>query len=102
MGITNDINLGLKFGCCNAEYRKEEGGKISLKVDLSSFGSLLVVFKDKIEAEEYFPAYENYDKKLNLDKVWAIKFPHSIFFIMEEAWRFHDGKLLHQEVNCLL
>jgi hypothetical protein len=57
------------------EEYKEEEGKISLKVDLSSFGSLLVVFKDKIEAKEDFPAYENYDKKLNLDKVWAIKFP---------------------------
>jgi hypothetical protein len=57
-----------------AEY-KEMKGKISLKVDLSSFGSLFVVFKEKSEAQELFPVYDRFDKQLALDKAWTINFP---------------------------
>jgi len=28
--ITNDIHLGLKFGCCNAENRRREGAAESV------------------------------------------------------------------------
>lgn len=58
-----------------AKECKDEVGKTSLIVDLSSFASLFVVFKDKSEAQKVFPTFEKFDKQLSLDKTWTFKFP---------------------------
>jgi hypothetical protein len=54
---------------------KEEKGKTSLRINLSSFASLLIVFKDKTDAQEVIPVYEKFDKQLFLNHSWTIKFP---------------------------
>ena len=53
----------------------EENGRMKLRVDLSSFASLFVVFKNRVDAREAMPQYIKYDKQINLDKPWTIHFP---------------------------
>jgi hypothetical protein len=56
------------------EFRMIDG-KTSLSLDLSSFASLFVVFKDKISAQDDLPSFERFDKQLSLDNGWNIQFP---------------------------
>jgi hypothetical protein len=60
-------------------YRSGEftvnAGRTILNLELSSFASLFVVFKDKSIVSEALPSFEKSDKQIPLDHVWSIKFP---------------------------
>lgn len=58
-----------------AEEFREEGKKTSLRVDLSPFASLFVVFKDDSDVQEVFPVFGKSDRQLSLDNTWTIHFP---------------------------